>query len=121
MIFSYIVVTLSLIAIVAVFFVGYLLGCEKGIAEGREYLANFVLSLKRDYMNLDEMDKKRVENLFGVPFYVGILTGVGCSLMAIAISSTYCTYSKEEVFYLGLMSLIICFGIVAYSQIKEDA
>lgn len=48
MIFSYIVVTLSLIAIVAVFFVGYLLGCEKGIAEGREYLANFVLSLRRD-------------------------------------------------------------------------
>lgn len=71
-------------------------------------------------MNLDEMDKKRVENLLGLPFYVGILTGVGCSLMAIAISSTYCTYSKEEVFYLGLMSLIICFGIVAYSQIKED-
>lgn len=48
MIFSYVVVILSVVALVSVFFVGYLWGCEKGIAEGREYLANFVLSLRRD-------------------------------------------------------------------------
>lgn len=48
MIFNYVVVILSVVALVAVFFVGYLWGCEKGIAEGREYLANFVLSLRRD-------------------------------------------------------------------------
>jgi len=76
-------------------------------------------------MRLDEVDNKLVEDLVKLddklecPYLIGAMSGGGAALMAVGISSTYSTFSMEEVFSLGLLMELVCFGVVILSKIQN--
>lgn len=76
-------------------------------------------------MRLDEVDNKLVEDLVRLdaklecPYLIGAMSGAAAALMAVGISSSYCTYSMEEVFYAGLILFLVCCGVAILSAIQQ--